>query len=252
MQLCNLHGNGKVTMQKPRNEKLSMANSRSHELGLALGALSIMAAVIVGFGLLFQIGASAKPMDNVAFSGAIKHANLMRLDKKFAELNTLPGKAITIPNLDMPFGDNLDKNLKSVDLFGRVFTREEMCLAQAVYFEARSEPLVGQVAIAEVILNRIVDPRYPDTACDVVFQNQHLRNKCQFSFACDGQSDRPKNTGAWEKSLKVVALVMKGERSGVAKRATHYHAANVSPRWSAHLSKLGQVGSHIFYREESI
>ena len=80
-------------MQKPRNEKLSMANSRSHELGLALGALSIMAAVIVGFGLLFQIGASAKPMDNVAFSGAIKHANLMRLDKKFAELNTLPGKA---------------------------------------------------------------------------------------------------------------------------------------------------------------
>ncbi|MEX1037203.1 MAG: cell wall hydrolase [Sneathiella sp.] len=239
-------------MQNPRNEKLSTTNSRSHELGLALGAISIMAAVVVGFGLLFQIGASAKPMDNVAFSGAIKHANLMRLDRKFAELNALPGTAITIPNLDMPRGDNLDKTLKSVDLFGRVFTREEMCLAQAVYFEGRSEPLVGQVAIAEVILNRIVDARYPDTACDVVFQNQHLRNKCQFSFACDGLSDRPKNAGAWEKSLKVVALVMKGERSGVAKRATHYHASYVSPRWSAHLSKLGQVGRHIFYREETI
>jgi spore germination cell wall hydrolase CwlJ-like protein len=127
-----------------------------------------------------------------------------------------------------------------------------MCIAQAVYFEARSEPLVGQVAIAEVILNRIVDARYPNTACEVVFQNQQRHNRCQFSFACDGLSDRPRNAGAWEKALKVVALVMNGERSGVAKRATHYHAAYVSPRWSAHLSKLGQVGSHIFYREETI
>ncbi len=239
-------------MQSPLSKIVSMTNAKSHEFGMFLGAMSIMAAVVIGFSLLLQIGASAKPIEHIAATGAIKHANLARLDKKFAELPALPSAFGALSNMDMPNGDKLDDSLASVDLFGRAFTQEEMCIAQAVYFEARSEPLVGQVAIAEVILNRIVDARYPGTACNVVFQNQHLRNKCQFSFACDGQSDRPKNAAAWEKSLKVVALVMKGERSGVAKRATHYHASYVSPRWSAHLSKLGQVGSHIFYREETI
>lgn len=239
-------------MQSPLNRIVSMTNAKSQEFGVFLGALSILVAMGVGFSLLLQIGASAKPIEHISASGAVKHANLLRLDKKFAELPALPSALGNLPNLDMPSGDKLDDSIESVDLFGRAFTREEMCIAQAVYFEARSEPLVGQVAIAEVILNRIVDARYPDTACDVVFQNQHMRNKCQFSFACDGQPDRPKNASAWEKALKVVALVMKGERSGVAKRATHYHASYVSPGWSAHLSKLGQVGSHIFYREEAI
>jgi spore germination cell wall hydrolase CwlJ-like protein len=239
-------------MQSPLSKLTKLANAKSHEFGVLLGALSILAVMAIGFSLLLQIGASAKPMGQIAASGVIKHANLARLDKKFAELPALPNSLGALSNLDMPNGEKLDDSLESVDLFGRTFTREEMCIAQAVYFEARSEPLVGQVAIAEVILNRIVDARYPDTACEVVFQNQHLRNKCQFSFACDGQSDRPKNATAWEKSLKVVALVMKGERSGVAKRATHYHASYVSPRWSAHLNKLGQVGTHIFYREETI
>ena len=239
-------------MQSPLSNIKSMTSAKSHEFGMILGAVSILAVMAIGFSLLLQIGASAKPIEHIATSGAVKYANLARLDKKFAELPSLPGSFGALSNLDMPNGDKLDDSLASVDLFGRTFTREEMCIAQAVYFEARSEPLVGQVAIAEVILNRIVDARYPNSACDVVFQNQHLRNKCQFSFACDGQSDRPKNATAWEKSLKVVALVMQGERSGVAKRATHYHATYVSPRWSAHLSKLGQVGTHIFYREETI
>lgn len=239
-------------MQSPLNRIVSMTNAKSQQFGLFLGALSILVAMGVGFSLLLQIGAAAKSIEHISASGAVKHANLLRLDKKFSELPSLPTGLGNLPNLDMPSGDKLDDSMESVDLFGRAFTREEMCIAQAVYFEGRSEPLVGQVAIAEVILNRIVDARYPDTACDVVFQNQHLKNKCQFSFACDGQSDRPKNATAWEKSLKVVALVMKGERSGVAKRATHYHASYVSPRWSAHLSKLGQVGTHIFYREETI
>ncbi len=239
-------------MQSLWSKIISIKNARSHEVGVFLGGTSILAAVVIGFSLLFQIGVSAKPFEHVAMSSAVKHANLARLDRKFAELPPLQNTLGILPNLDMPNGDKLDDSLQSVDLFDRNFTREEMCIAQAVYFEARSEPLVGQVAIAEVILNRIVDSRYPDTACDVVFQNQHLRNKCQFSFACDGMPDRPKNASAWEKSLKVVALVMKGERSGVAKRATHYHASYVSPRWSAHLNKLGQVGSHIFYREETI
>lgn len=239
-------------MQKPPNRLLARLNIRSHEIGLLLGAASILTVIAVSFTLLFQIGSEDREIDQLVYSGAAKHATLARLDKKFAELPPLPATMRELPNLDMPRGDDLDSSLASVDLFGRTFTRQEMCIAQAVYFEARSEPLVGQIAIAEVILNRIADPRYPSTACEVVFQNHDRKNRCQFSFACDGLPDRPTNAAAWERSLKVVALVMKGERSGIAKRATHYHASYVSPTWSERLNKLGQVGSHIFYREELI
>lgn len=239
-------------MQSPWQRLLSKLDIRSHELGLMLGAASILTVIAVSFTLMFQIGTSNREIDQFVYSEAVKQANLARLDKKFAELQAVPGNLREIPNLDMPNRENLDITLASVDLFGRTFTRQEMCIAQAVYFEARSEPLVGQIAIAEVILNRIADPRYPSTACEVVFQNQDRKHRCQFSFACDGIPDRPTNASAWEKALKVVALVMKGERSGIARRATHYHATYVSPGWSERLSKLGQVGTHIFYREELI
>jgi spore germination cell wall hydrolase CwlJ-like protein len=217
-----------------------------------MGTVTVLLIVAVSFGLLFKIGTAAQKSDQYAFSKQVKPQKQPYLDQKLNELFLQPGASSYLVDLDMPDVHNLDKTYQSVDLFGKIFTREEMCIAQAVYFEARGEPLVGQVAIAEVILNRIVDARYPDTACEVVYQNQHRRHKCQFSFACDGQSDRPRNTQSWEKALKIVALVMEGERSGIAKRATHYHASYVNPRWSAHLSKLGQVGSHIFYREETI
>lgn len=228
----------------------SGVKNRSHEIGLGLGVVTILAMATVSFGLLFKIGAVGDADDQFAAAQASRANNMLYLDQKLKELEIKPVTSAYLAEMDMPDPYNLDKTIETVDLFGRTFTNEDMCIAQAVYFEARSEPLVGQVAIAEVILNRMVDPRYPDTACEVVFQNQHMRHKCQFSFACDGQSDRPQHTRSWEKALKVVALVQEGERSGIAKRATHYHATYVNPRWSNHLNKLGQVGQHIFYRED--
>lgn len=239
-------------MQTRWHKILDMTKSRSHEIGLVLGGTTIVTTMLVSLALLFQVGTAAKATDRLAYFNAGKYAKLTQLEQKAGELWATPGALASIVDMDMPDLLSLDKTYKSVDLFGRTFSQEEMCLAQAVYFEGRGEPLVGQVAIAEVVLNRIVDRRYPDTACKVVFQNQDMPNRCQFSFACDGLSDRPKETSSWETALKVVALVMNGERSGIAKRATHYHALYVSPKWSAHLSKLGQVGSHIFYREEVI
>lgn len=239
-------------MRKPRDKLIDMTKARSHEIGVALGSATILAILVISFGLLFRIGIAAESAEQFAFVKSKKIVNNAVLEQKVKDLWAQPGAYAQLADLDMPDAHSLNKTFKSVDLFGRTFTAEDMCIAQAVYFEARSEPLVGQVAIAEVILNRIVDNRYPDTACGVVFQNKHMRHKCQFSFACDGQSDRPRHTRSWEKALKVVALVMKGERSGIAKRATHYHASYVNPRWSAYLNKLGQVGTHIFYREEII
>ncbi|NOZ67292.1 MAG: hypothetical protein GXP00_12515 [Alphaproteobacteria bacterium] len=124
------------------------------------------------------------------------------------------------------------------------------CLAQAVYFEARSEPFEGQVAVAYVILNRVKDRRYPDNICGVVFQNEKRRNQCQFSFACDGLSDNPYEKAAWNVARRVAGGTLKNASSDVTARSTHYHAKYVRPGWAKHLQPTLQVGSHIFYRED--
>ncbi|MBL4802737.1 MAG: cell wall hydrolase [Emcibacter sp.] len=124
------------------------------------------------------------------------------------------------------------------------------CLAQAVYFEARSEPFEGQVAVAYVILNRVKDRRYPNNICAVVFQNEQRRHHCQFSFACDGLSDNPYEKIAWNVARRVAGGTLRNASSDVTARSTHYHATYVTPRWAKYLQPTIQVGSHIFYRED--
>ena len=102
--------------------------------------------------------------------------------------------------------------------------------------------------MARVILNRVKSARYPDSICGVVFQGSHRRNSCQFSFACDGQSDTPKNLPVWKRSDRLAALALR--TSAPLKQvaaATHYHADYVSPRWSKKMEKLAKIGRHIFY-----
>jgi spore germination cell wall hydrolase CwlJ-like protein len=129
--------------------------------------------------------------------------------------------------------------------------RELMCLAKAVYFEARGESETGQIAVAQVVLNRVATPFYPDNICDVVFQNQERRNKCQFSFACDGRSDRPRNEAAWAKAITLAKKSMRGTRVEEVGKSTHYHANYVRPRWIGDMVKQKQIGKHIFYRVRS-
>lgn len=125
---------------------------------------------------------------------------------------------------------------------------EAHCLAQAIYYEARGEPLPGQIAVAEVILNRQESRRYPNTICGVVFQNQHKKNRCQFSFACDGKTDTPPDGKTWNKSVSLANYVMADDSLRLTDAATHYHADYVSPFWSEHLQKTVSIGSHIFYK----
>ena len=126
------------------------------------------------------------------------------------------------------------------------------CLAQAIYFEARGENYRGQVGVAQVVLNRVDDHRYPDTICAVVFQNQHRRNACQFSFACDGIADRVTERRAWDQAEEIATKVLAGELylPDVGK-ATHYHATYVRPAWAPRMTKLTQIGLHIFYEFKS-
>ena len=127
---------------------------------------------------------------------------------------------------------------------------EENCLAKAVYFEARSETELGQLAVAKVVLNRVKDPEYPKSICGVVYQGSDRRNSCQFSFACDGLPDDVKNQTAWVQSKKVAERALAGDQMvRVMGAATHYHADYVRPRWSQQMKKLIKIGRHIFYAD---
>lgn len=127
---------------------------------------------------------------------------------------------------------------------------EHSCLARAVYFEARSESELGQLAVAQVVLNRVKNPLYPDTICDVVYQDAEQTNSCQFSFACDQLSDVPQPGKAWEQAKKVAARAMAGNAEvQVVSTATNYHADYVRPKWTDSMTRLIQIGRHIFYTD---
>lgn len=125
---------------------------------------------------------------------------------------------------------------------------ELMCMAQAVYYESAREPLEGQLAVAEVIANRMQDHRYPDTACGVVFQGATRTTGCQFTFTCDGALQTKPKGENWDRAKRIAAHVLMDlneERTG---GATHYHATYVDPIWNSGLIQTNKVGLHIFYR----
>ena len=136
------------------------------------------------------------------------------------------------------------------DLIGPdAMDREQRCLAEAVYFEARSEPEEGQAAVAQVVLNRVKSGLYPGNVCGVVYQNRHRYMGCQFSFACEGKSLRITDGPSWQSATRIASAVIEGRTylSEVG-GATHYHADYVKPGWSRRLRKMDVIGRHIFYQ----
>jgi len=131
----------------------------------------------------------------------------------------------------------------------QVSDRERWCLSTAIYFEARGESYRGQVAVAQVVLNRVKDHRYPETICGVVFQNQNRRNACQFSFACDGIPEVVNEPKPWEQAEDIARRVLDGELYLTeVGDATHYHASYVRPAWAPRMQKVTQIGLHVFYK----
>ena len=136
---------------------------------------------------------------------------------------------------------------------------ELACMATAIYFEARGEPMVGQVAVAQVVMNRVYDHRYPNDVCDVVKQgyyytwNQNIpiRDKCQFSFWCDGKPEKIKDEDAYFWATEVAQAVMVGTLYDTTQGATHYHAYYVQPSWSKKFTRTVRINDHIFYRWEN-
>lgn len=127
--------------------------------------------------------------------------------------------------------------------------RQQECLARGIYFEARGEPAEGQAAVAQVILNRVRNPHYPNSICGVVYQNQHWYNRCQFSFACDRIKDRITEPRLY-KLAQHIALETTNNRIWFPQvgSSTHYHATYVAPKWRKKMKRVGRIGLHIFYR----
>ena len=127
-------------------------------------------------------------------------------------------------------------------------SEERTCLAQAIYYEARSEPRVGQLAVADVILNRVSSRLYPNSICGVVFQGSERRTGCQFSFTCDGSMQARLNSRKWKSAEQLAGAILAGIHAPVSRNATHYHATYVTPYWSAKLTPTATIGSHKFYK----
>jgi|TARA_B110000879_G_scaffold196221_1_gene265651 spore germination cell wall hydrolase CwlJ-like protein len=131
-----------------------------------------------------------------------------------------------------------------------------MCLAMNLYHETRGETLAGNIAVGYVTMNRVADPRYPDTVCGVVHQAKYhgwdlvnpIKNRCQFSWYCDGLSDNPQDGKAMLESVLIAQHIIAGTVTDISEGATHYHATYVNPYWSGDMTVVLEVGQHIFYK----
>jgi hypothetical protein len=121
------------------------------------------------------------------------------------------------------------------------------CLTAAVYYEARSEPIDGQRAVAQVVLNRVRNPAFPASVCGVVYQGSTRSTGCQFTFTCDGSLLFRREPGAWERASNVAEAALAGDVYAPVGAATYYHTTAVSPWWARSYARVATIGAHIFY-----
>ena len=135
-----------------------------------------------------------------------------------------------------------------------MITEAVFCLALNIYFEARNQPIIGQIGVAQVVLNRVDSEHYPNTVCEVVKDAEHYNNgtlkkhRCQFSWYCDGRSDHPEDKDAFRWALVLADIIFEGEMPDLIESATHYHASHVNPEWATRAQYITTVGDNLFYR----
>jgi hypothetical protein len=124
------------------------------------------------------------------------------------------------------------------------------CLTQALYFEARGEPIEGQYAVAEVILNRVDHWNYPNSVCSVINQGTGRQFACQFTYTCDGRPEDIDDLDAWHRLGHIARIMMDGAPRDLTAGATHYHADFVNPQWASMYPRTADIGIHYFYRQQ--
>ncbi|MEO0751526.1 MAG: cell wall hydrolase [Pseudomonadota bacterium] len=197
--------------------------------------------VRLGFALLLAgaVAASAETASDTSvselFTGEQRMLNAVS-DKQLE-------KMLTRPDLEVTYSAEWLAT-KSFDSAGA----DWRCLAEALYFEARGESVKGQFAVAEVILNRVDNPDFPDTVCNVVHQGTGRKYQCQFTYTCDGHKEVINEPRAFDQVGKIAHLMVEGAPRPLTKGATHYHTRAVSPRWSRVYPRVATIGVHHFYK----
>ena len=194
--------------------------------------LFLTAAVLVAGPMTSAPVAMAKPNDKEASSHGSSKASHRSGDSKD----------------DAPPRTSKKKSAKKASSGKAAHPASVRCLALNIYHEARSEPEKGQQAVAAVTLNRVKSGAFPDSVCKVVKQGSQKRNRCQFSWWCDGKADHPTEQAAWKRAQQLARLTLEGEQEDPTNGALYYHADYVRPRWSRKFERTARIGSHLFYR----
>jgi len=178
-----------------------------------------------------------------------KAAALVAATSASAEEFRAVGEKAKLINASLPFSTAPVQAARPFEISGDQLDhrRALLCLTQAVYYEAGFEPATGRRAVAQVILNRMRHPAFPKSVCGVVYQGSNSP-VCQFSFVCDGSLYRAPARGAWQQAQEIAREALDGYVERSVGSATHYHADYVAPRWAPMLTKITQLGAHIFYR----
>lgn len=164
-------------------------------------------------------------------------------------LAPLPFEAAAAKSHSLPLKGTLSASVPDSDITAPLSApgRERLCLATAIYFEARGESERGQMAVAEVILARTRTEGRPTTICGVVYEGARHHSGCQFSFACNHKSHATRERKSWDRAKQIAAAALQ-THSTIVKGATSFHLASAHPRWALHMVRVCRVGTHIFYR----
>lgn len=244
---------------------LAMGHERHHFYDVSWTVRSLLATAGVAICIMMtamSATASVKRNEAARFAASeVADEALIVADyaQYLAEQTAITRQAMSAPRLKpamapavmiaqgAPIADLVDFDFSNIEV-AKLDNDERTCLAQAIYYEARSESRVGQLAVADVVLNRVASPVYPDTICEVVFQGSTRRTGCQFSFTCDGSMKARLNERKWREAEMLAGGVLAGIRKPVSRQATHYHADYVSPVWADTLTPTAVIGTHKFYR----
>lgn len=198
--------------------------------------------------------ASFAPPERAALA-AVPVSNAVR--QQIATMSTGAGQPLVVSgdtaverNAQIPLSDLAVGQMSAFTAIGTssaAYATALRCMSQAIYYEAANEPETGKRAVAQVVINRLRHPAYPNSVCGVVYEGANAP-VCQFSFTCDGSLLRTPMARQWSESHRIAAEALAGTTEPAVGTATNYHADYVVPRWAFTLGKLAQIGRHIFYR----
>jgi len=238
----------KRSRHRPEEDGIKVAQSFDH-MRSQLAELRDNPKLLVEKGATYPVagdGADGPRIKIAAIDPALMSAALDAIDNLDNSTDPAP---LLLPQRLAYARANTPATIFETPISRKVSERDLWCLASAVYFEARGESYRGQVAVAQVVMNRVNHKLYPNNICGVVFQNQTRRNACQFSFACDGKPEHVNDRISWAQAHDIAKKVTNGTLylTEVA-NATHYHATYVWPHWAPRMRKVTKIGLHVFYR----